>query len=528
MFRETGLYAGMARGLKMLLRAPAADYQSQFRAQLERRSEVFLENVRRAIFANAEHPYCRMFRIAGCSYDDLAETVRRDGLEAALEAIRGEGVYLTHDEFKGKSPIVRSGRHIPTDEHSFRNPLVPGLLEASSSGSRSRGTKTPQSLPFLLYQGIYVYLGALEFDLLRRANVLLMPILPSPGAISICVGAERYKRSIERWFAAGGTWSDSAPYRALTDLIVRYVRSLGVNAPFPTYLPENDFSPVAEWIAAQRAKGVACNLTSYVSPAVRVAAAAAEKGLDVSGTIFSVSGETLTEPKRAVIEGVGAEVRVIYGSTEVGLIGASCRQMKAGNCVHLYRDALAVISHRRRAPLTDAQVDSLLFTTLLPFAPHLFINTEMDDAGVIGRAGCDCAYSRAGLTDSIRDIGSFGKLTGQGITLVGSDIARILEEDLPARFGGHPGDYQVVEHDGASQTEITLRVSPRIGAPSMKKMKRYFLRKVRGCYGGALASRVWNHADGLEVVIAEPFATSTGKVLPLHLIGSGARETAHV
>ena len=121
MFRETGLYAGMARGLKMLLRAPAADYQSQFRAQLERRSEVFLENVRRAIFANAEHPYCRMFRIAGCSYDDLADAVRRDGLEAALEAIRGEGVYLTHDEFKGKSPIVRSGRHIPTDEHIIRN-----------------------------------------------------------------------------------------------------------------------------------------------------------------------------------------------------------------------------------------------------------------------------------------------------------------------------------------------------------------------------------------------------------------------
>ena len=312
MLREVALYAGMAWGLKKLLRAPERDYASEFRRQLENRAEIFLENVRSTVFARPDHPYSRMFQLARCDYADPAAAVRRQGLEAPLEAIRR--------------------------------------------------------------------------------------------------------------------------------------------------LPKNDFSPVSEWIAARRAQGVFTSLTSYVSPAVRVAAAMKER--------LNVTGATLTDSKRAVIERAGAEIRINYATTEIGAIGASCRQMKTGNCVHLYRDALAVISHRRPAPLSDVQVNSLLFTTLLPFAPHLFINVEMDDSGTIAPAACDCALSRAGLTTCIQDIGSSGKLTGQGITLVGSDIVRILEVDLPAQFGGHPGDYQLVEHEGSSQTQITLRISPRTGVAS--------------------------------------------------------------
>ncbi|MCL4401186.1 MAG: hypothetical protein M1436_00780 [Acidobacteria bacterium] len=311
MWREAGMYAGMAWGLQKVLRAPELDHQSQFRRQMEDRSGIFLDTVRRVVFANPGHPYHHMFRLAGCGYEDVAEAVRRDGLEAALDAIRRQGVYLTHDEFKGKTPILRCGCHIPSNKRSFRNPLAAALIESSSSGSRSKGTRTPQSLPFLLYQGVYTHLAALEFDLARRATVALMPILPSATGISMCVGAERHHRSVERWFAAGGAWGDSAPYRAFTHLMVRYFRMLGTQVPFPAYLPANDFLPVAEWIAERRAAGVSCALTSYVSPAVRVAGAAAARGIDISGTLFSVTGEALTDAKRAVIENAGAEVRVI-------------------------------------------------------------------------------------------------------------------------------------------------------------------------------------------------------------------------
>jgi len=127
----------------------------------------------------------------------------------------------------------------------------------------------------------------------------------------------------------------------------------------------------------------------------------------------------------------------------------------------------------------------------------------------------------------IRDIFSYGKLTGQGITLMGGDLVRILEIVLPRRFGGAPGDYQLVEYDGARQAQVELRISPRTGAGPADTVRDFLLCEIRGCYGGALASRVWTHSEGLEAVIAEPFATRSGKVLPLHLLGSKEVEHAH-
>ena len=47
--------------------------------------------------------------------------------------------------------------------------------------------------------------------------------------------------------------------------------------------------------------------------------------------------------------------------------------------------------------------------------------------------------------------------------LSGSTMIRILEELLPARFGGSPLDYQLLEEeDDAGYTRLTLLVSPRI------------------------------------------------------------------
>ena len=99
------------------------------------------------------------------------------------------------------------------------------------------------------------------------------------------------------------------------------------------------------------------------SPAVRVADAALVKGLDIRGTLFFLTGEALTDAKRDVIEATGAKVYPGYAITEIGGVGQACREMTAGNCVHIYRDSVAVISYRRKVPLSDAEVNSLLFTT---------------------------------------------------------------------------------------------------------------------------------------------------------------------
>jgi hypothetical protein len=527
MLDEAIYYGRMALGIYQFLRTkPLPDPEAVIRHQLENREAIFLNIVQRVVFSNPRHPYHEMFRLAGCAFEDLAQAVAKDGLDPTLAALHRQGVHLTHDEFKGKTPIVRSGRHIPARTRDFRNPLVAGLMESRTSGSRSNGTRTPMSTEYRLYREARDVLRDREFGLTGRAHIEVKPILPSISGLEPCLRAHRQGYRIERWFAVAGGLRDSGHYRGLTRGLVAFGNLLGAKAPYPTYLLPNDFAPVAEWIARRRLEGAACVVDSYTSTAVRVAAAALERDLDIQGTMFMVAGEALTDAKRALIERAGAEVYTFYPITEVGGVGRACRQMKTGNCVHLYHDGLAVISDRRPAPLSEVEVNALLFTNLLPSAGNILINAEMGDSGVIEPARCDCLLSRLGFTQQVRDIGSYGKLTGQGMTLVGIDVVRILEEVLPEHFGGAPGDYQLVEHEGAGQTQLTLRVSPRLGIASLQEVKECFLKAVRQFYGGTLAARTWSHAQGLDVVIAEPFTTITGKVLPLHLLGSG-RESTH-
>jgi hypothetical protein len=526
MLDEAIYYSRMALGIYRFLRTkPHPDPEAVIRHQLENREGIFLDTTRRVIFANPRNPYHEMFRLAGCAFEDLEHAVNKDGLEATLAVLHRQGVFLTHDEFKGKAPIVRAGRHIPARTSDFRNPLYTGLTESSSSGSRSKGTKTPQSTEYRLYREARSLFRDRGLGLGGFARVELKPILPSGAGLWAGLRARREGHKVERWYAVGGTLRDSGHYRWLTHGMVRLGNLLGSEAPLPTYLPPNDFAPVSEWIARRRLKGGACLVNSFTSSAVRVAAAAMDKGLDIRGTLFLVGGEALSDAKRAVIERTGAEVYPCYALTEVGLVGHACRQMKTGNCVHLFHDSLAVISHHRRAPLSDTEVNSLLFTSLLPFAPLVLINAEMDDNAVIEPSRCECMFSRFGFTQQVRDISSFGKLTGQGMTLVGTDVVRILEEVLPAQMGGGPGDYQLVEHEGSSQTQLTLRVSPRVRVSSAEKIRGCFLNELRKYYGGTLAVRTWSHAEGVDVVIAEPFSTITGKVLPLHLLASGVERS---
>ncbi len=522
MLGEAMYYARMGRGVFQLLRAPRiADPEKTVLDQLANRERRFLETVRSVIFADARHPYRRMFQLAGCGYEDLKQRVEQDGLEDTLAALHRAGVYLSHDEFKCKKPIVRSGRTIPAAPASFLNPLVSRSYESRSSGSRSAGTVTRHNLQNQLYRECYAHFLQKEFDLENRILVGVMPILPSAWGLGSCLKAARAGRRIEKWFAAGGTWWDSGHYRAATKALMILAAVMGAKVAFPTYLKPDDFSDAAEWIAGKRREGILCWVNGVVSACVRVAAAALDKGFDISGTVFRVGGEALTDAKRRVIESAGAEVFPYYHIHELGPIGQACRQMRDGNRVHIHRDAVAVISYRRTAPLSSTDVDSLLFTSLLPFAPRVLINAEMDDAGIIGPARCDCSYQKMGFVQQVSNIYSYGKLTGQGITLIGGDVVGILEKILPQVFGGAPGDYQLVEEETGRQTAIMLRVSPRTGVSTTKEIEERFLKEVRKLFGGSLSRRQWLHSGAVRVVIGEPYATVSGKILPLHLIGDG-------
>lgn len=516
-----GQHARTAMGLAKWARAPiGTDPRGTVLRALCNREANFLALVRRGVFENPRSPYREIFSWAGCEFGDLERSVRRDGLEGALRELYRAGVYLTHGEFKGHLPVIRGTRELAVANHELANPLVRGIVDISSGGSRSSGTVTRRSLEYQLYREAQEWFLHEPYELDRRAMVMIASSLPASGGIRRLISHRRWGLPVAKWFDQ----PSPRPYRMLTRAIVAELALLGRRVVFPEYLPHNDFAPVARYVAREKARGRLAVVEGGVSRAVRVAAAARENGLDIAGTIMLTTGEALTEAKQRVIEDAGCEVHARYTISELGPVGIGCRAMR-GNCVHLCLDSLAVISRRRTAPLSGVEVDSLLFTSLLPEAATILINVEMDDAAELGPATCGCEWSRLGFTQQADRIFSYGKLTGHGTSLLSGDVVRILESVLPLAFGGVPTDYQLVEFEGAHQTEYELRVNPRLRIASAEAVRERFLAEVKGLWGGSLTVSRWTHGEGVRVVEAVPYAGWTGKVLPLHLLGNPRQRT---
>ncbi len=521
MFREAGYYSRMALGLVKWARVPLEpDPPALIRRTLQNRESNFLGLMRQAVFENPAHPYHTLFAWAGCTCGDLERLVRQDGLEKALATLYQAGVYLAHDEFKGKKPVERGGKSLVVDPPAMANPRVTGVVEvASSSASRSLGTVTKRSLEYQVYREAQNLVMTADYEEGKRPLISMTAVLPGTSGLRRVLNYTRRGRPPEKWYAMGGDLRSSAHYRLVTLLLLAELRLLGLPVTFPSFLPHNDFSPVARWLARRKQQGFPCLVTAAVSRAVRVAAAAQEAGLDISGTLFLVGSETFTDAKRRVLEAAGCEAHPRYAASELGTIGVSCRHM-TGNRVHVCLDSIAVINRRRIAPLSDVEVDSLLLTTLLPSAPTVVVNVEMDDAGTLGRATCDCSLTALGLTQQIDQIFSYGKLTGGGTTLLSDDLLHILEHHLPARFGGVPSDYQLVECEGTSQTEIELRVHPRLKTGPEAEIKSSFLAEIKRLRAGSLTRSIWLQTESVRVVRAEPYTVGRGKVNALHLLGS--------
>ena len=191
--------------------------------------------------------------------------------------------------------------------------------------------------------------------------------------------------------------------------------------------------------------------------------------------------------------------------------------------MHFWEDRLALIQHER--PVGDTAVPAFLFTSLLDVAPKLLLNVESDDYGVVERRSCGCPLEGEGLGRHVRDIRSFSKLTSGGMTLVGSEALRLLEEILPARFGASALDFQLQEREENGETRICLVASPRV-AGSDAEIAQTFLDGLRdGTPAASLAGAVWTQSGSLHVLREEPRWTRRGKLLPLDL-AAGERKRA--
>ncbi|MFC2068462.1 hypothetical protein ACFLTP_05600, partial [Chloroflexota bacterium] len=251
--------------------------------------------------------------------------------------------------------------------------------------------------------------------------------------------------------------------------------------------------------------------------------AAVENGLDIEGTHFSSGGEPLTPAKRRLIEATGASVTGRYAISEIGRIGYGCLEAGATDNVHLFHDSVALIQHQRKVEHTDIQVNAFLFTTLLPSAPKILVNMESDDFGEVETRSCGCLFGQLGFGTNLCNIRSFAKLSGNGMTIVGTDFVRILDDVLPSKYGGAATDYQLLEEeDSQGQTHLSLIISPTVGIVDEDQVIATMLGELRkaSTTGGKLAAGLWSQANTIQVKRMYPISTM-GKVMTLHLMKRG-------
>jgi hypothetical protein len=233
-----------------------------------------------------------------------------------------------------------------------------------------------------------------------------------------------------------------------------------------------------------------------------------------------MSGEPPTAAKVQQMAATGARPIPAYSLVEAGgRVGMGCARPIGPNDLHVCSDAYAVFSSPRATPLGGQVVPALYLTALLPSAPKIMLNAESDDYGIVETRSCGCAFEELGFVQHLRDIRSFSKLTGEGVTLIGSEMVTVLEDVLPRRFGGSALDYQLVEEeDDKGFTRLNLLVHPRLDISRDEEVIDAVWEALSASSVGAdQAKDTWRRAGSLRVRRSPPVWTDRGKLMPLRL-----------
>jgi hypothetical protein len=265
---------------------------------------------------------------------------------------------------------------------------------------------------------------------------------------------------------------------------------------------------------------------TFASSALRLCDAARRRGGDLAGIQFTVTGEPLTPTRLAAIRRCGATAVPRYAITECGAVGYGCAAPAEPDEVHVPLDLHAVVRADDEAALLGVSSRSLLVTALRPTAPMLLLNAHMGDQAEVGARDCGCALERLGWTTHLHAIRSDLKLTAGGMTFLQSDLLRVLDEVLPGRFGGGPGDYQMVESEELDgRPRVRLLVRPGVGPADLRPVGEAFLTAAGAASDAErIMSLAWRNAGVLSVERLAPIILGSGKVRPVHVLSRAVVE----
>ena len=524
--RDLRMYGRFVLGLPAFLRwrLTLDEARAFIRTSLEQREANFLRLLRLGVFGNPRSPYRPLLELAGCELGDIERSMATRGLDATLRQLREAGVYFTFEEYKGRAPVVRGGRVIPVSPEDFDNPHVGRAYEAETGGSTGHaGTRVAFDLETMRAQIPHFLLDRHVNATLGHPQGIWRGTLPDPTGIGIILRAVAYEAVPVRWFTPGSNAARGLDAKnRLAMATIRWGgRLCGVRMPRPEPVPLERAGVIARWAAAVAREHGGCVIGTGVSLSVRVCLAAADDGVDLRGVTFKAGGEPYTAARAAAVRRTGARLVPHYVTVDTGPVALACAHPVEEGHMHLLTDCLALIQHPREVLDTGTTVEPFYFTTLRPTAAKILLNVESDDYGIVERRSCGCEFQDLGYTEHLRQIRSFGKLTGEGVTLVGSDMTRILEEVLPARLGGGPLDFQLLEEqDEQGLTRMTVLVSPRVSIDRDQQVVDVMLEALGNTsVAGEIARAYWHQAGTFRVRRAEPIWTARGKLLPIRRTG---------
>lgn len=491
------------------------------------REENVLNLTEKSIFGYPRSPYLKLLEPKRITFNDLKSWVSQNGIEGSLRILQSEGVYFTVDEFKGKTPVVRNGSRFVCEESMFDNPFLSSAYEVRSGATRSAGTRIRIDLDYLRQRCLYDAFLLNTHGCLTAPIANWFPVFPGAPGINSSLRFAHIGNRVQRWFSQVSedhvkvNWEK----RWGTKLIFLLHSLYGLPLAEPEYASLNDAHKLAEWASQVLNNHSTCVIYTFAASAVRVCIAAAEAGLNIRGTKFFVTGEPLTPQKKKEIESVGAAAVPVYGISEAGVIAAGCNKAHAASdhC-HLYKDTTAIITHKHRVPYSDMTVDSFLFTSLLYESPKLLLNVGMGDYGEVSTGGCDCEFAGVGFDTNVSSIRSYEKLTGEGVTFVDTDFVRIIEKELPEKFGGRSTDYQLVEEEGVRGfTQLQLLVSPRVGSVNESEVLGAFMGLLKTAEDSPESwaqsgTEMWKQSKIVKIKRGFPVPTASGKILPFCLL----------
>lgn len=521
-FSTVQAYLNFALKLRHFLHTPVTldDIKKQILQQTTNRDENFIKILKTNVFEYPHSPYLALFKASGITHTDVEKMVIQQGIESTLEELYDADIYVTFEEFKGRIPIKRKNIELNVTAGDFDNPNLSSVFWGQSGGSTGKATRSKMDLDHIVESARLYALSYSVQDIFDAPLMMWRGTLPDHMGMGTALRSAYIAQPTQRWFS---TFRDtetnlSSYYTLMTYLMIYLARFYGYHIPSPEYVPLDNPLPIAKALAEGVQKMGTVLMNSTVSKCVRVAIVAKEHGIDLTGVVFYGTSEPSTVAKVASIEASGAKYITHYGTSETGVMGLACANPVDTTDVHFMHNKMAII--QRPKEIFDQTVNAFHLTTLLPSSPKMALNVQSDDFGIIEERDCGCPLHQMGFTKHIRGISSYRKLTGEGVTLVGSDMVHILEHILPAQFGGSLLDYQLVEEENEQGlTKLYLYVDPAVSVQSDDMLSQAFLSAMKESVPSArLAQAEYRTGHVVTVKRQKPLQSSRGKYFPIRTL----------